>query len=52
MSCISYKKKHSFKSAPKVAFTLYKGAADSLELARKLKFVKNFEKKKNFRGAS
>ena len=53
VSCISYKKKPSFKSAPKVAFTLYKGAADSLELAQKLKFVKNFEKKKkDFRGAS
>ena len=39
-------KKTSFKSAPKVVFTLYKGAAGSLELAQKLKVVKNFEKKK------
>ena len=46
MSCISHRKKPSFKSAPKVNFTLYKGAAGSLELAQKLKVVKNFEKKK------
>ena len=53
MSCISHRKKPSFKYAPKVDFTLYKGAAGSLELAQKLK-VKNFEKKKkkDFRGAS
>ena len=36
----------SFKSAPKVVFTLYKGAAASLELAQKLKVIKNFEKKR------
>ena len=35
----------SFKSAPKVVFTLYKGALGSLELAQKGKVVKNFEKK-------
>ena len=45
-------KKTSFKSAPKVIFTLYKGAAGSLELAQKLKVVKNFAKKKDFRGAT
>ena len=45
MSCISHRKKPSFKSAPKVDFILYKGAAGSLELAQKLKVVKNFEKK-------
>ena len=39
-------KKTSVKSAPKVAFTLYKGATGSLELAQKLKVVKNFAKKK------
>ena len=38
----------SFKSAPKVVFTLYKGAVGSLELAQKGKVVKNFEKKKIF----
>ena len=48
MSCISYRKKLSFKSAPKVVITLYKSAAGSLELAQKLKVVKNFEKKKRF----
>ena len=48
MSCISYRKKPSFKSAPKVVFTLYKGATGSLELAQKLKVVKNFAKKKKF----
>ena len=42
----------SFKSAPKVVFTLYKGAVGSLELAQKGKVVKNFEKKKDFWGAS
>ena len=52
MSCISYRKKPSFKSAPKVVITLYKFAAGSLELAQKLKVVKNFEKKKDFRGAT
>ena len=46
MSCISDRKKPSFKSTLKVVFTLYKGAAGSLELAQKLKVVKNFEKKK------
>ena len=46
MNCISHRKKPSFKSAPKVDFTLYKGAAGSLELAQKLKVVKNFEKKR------
>ena len=46
MSYISYRKKPSFKSGPKVVFTLYKCAAGSLELAQKLKFVKNFETKK------
>ena len=45
MSCISHRKKPSFKSAPKVDLTLYKGAAGSIELAQKLKVVKNFEKK-------
>ena len=45
MNCISHRKKPSFKSAPKVDFTLYKGATGSLELAQKLKVVKNFEKK-------
>ena len=35
----------------KIVFTLYQ-AAGSLELAQKLKVVKNFEKKKDFRGAS
>ena len=44
-------KKPSFKSAPKLLFTLYKGTVGSLELAQKLKAVKNFEKKKDFRGA-
>ena len=34
----------SFKSAPKVAFTLYNGIVGSLELAQKVKIVKNFEK--------
>ena len=48
MSCISYRKKPSFKSAPKVVITLYKFAAGSLELAQKLKVIKNFEKKKRF----
>ena len=38
----------SFKSAPKVVFTLYKGAVGSLEHAQKGKVVKNFEKKKIF----
>ena len=52
MSCISHRKKPSFKSAPKVHFTSYKGAAGSIELAQKLKVVKNFEKKRDFRGAS
>ena len=53
MSCISYrKKKPSFESSPKIVFTLYKGAAGSLELAQKLKVVKNFAKKKDFRGAT
>ena len=52
MSCINYREKPSFKSVPKVVFTLYKGAAGSLELAQKLEVVKNFEKKKDFRGAS
>ena len=46
MSCISYRKKPSFKSSSKVVFALYKGAAGSLELSRKLKVVKNFEKTK------
>ena len=45
-------KKPSFESSPKVVFTLCKGAAGSLELAQKLKVVKNFEKKKDFRGAT
>ena len=38
-------KNHSFKSAPKVVFTLYKGTVGSLELTWKSKVVKNFEKK-------
>ena len=46
MSCISCRKKTSFKSAPKVVFTLYNRAAGYLELAQKLKVVKGFEKKK------
>ena len=46
MSFISYRKKPSFKSAPKVVSTLYKGAAGSLELAQRLKVVKKFVEKR------
>ena len=40
------RKKPSFKSAPKVVFTLYKGIVVSLELDQKGKDAKNFEKEK------
>ena len=45
---LNKQKNHSFKSAPKVVFTLYKGTVGSLELTQKGKVVKNFEKKKRF----
>ena len=40
------RKKPSFKSAPKVVFTLYKCIVGSIELDQKGKVVENFEKEK------